>query len=155
MCALRARLAPCRFGSVPRGDSAASSRRTIGKALGPGRHKSARRVPVRPPATTAKGADLGHAVSDAMEAQSLWPFFLPRDYGRITNPAQATLLRAFISISSVYCLVGSGGSSAYHASKGAVRLLTKSTAIQYASDGIRANSVPCKYEASCWQASIR
>ena len=90
-----------------------------------------------------------------MEAQSLWPFFLPRDYGRITNPAQATLLRAFISISSVYCLVGSGGSSAYHASKGAVRLLTKSTAIQYASDGIRANSVPCKYEASCWQASIR
>lgn len=29
----------------------------------------------------------------------------------------------------------------YNASKGAVRLLTKSTAIQYASQGIRANSV--------------
>ena len=48
---------------------------------------------------------------------------------------------SIINISSVYGLVGSDGSSAYHASKGAVRLLTKSTAIQYASDGIRANSV--------------
>ena len=38
-------------------------------------------------------------------------------------------------------MVGSGGSSAYHASKGAVRLLTKSTAIQYAAEGIRANSI--------------
>lgn len=48
---------------------------------------------------------------------------------------------SIINISSIYGLVGSGGSSAYHASKGAVRLLTKSTAIQYASEGIRANSV--------------
>ena len=29
----------------------------------------------------------------------------------------------------------------YHASKGAVRLLTKATAIQYANDGIRCNSI--------------
>ena len=48
---------------------------------------------------------------------------------------------SIINISSVYGLVGSGGSSAYHASKGAVRLLTKSTAIQYAGEGIRANSI--------------
>ncbi len=48
---------------------------------------------------------------------------------------------SIINISSIYGLVGSGGSSAYHASKGAVRLLTKSTAIQYASEGIRVNSV--------------
>jgi len=48
---------------------------------------------------------------------------------------------SIINISSVFGLVGSGGSSAYHASKGAVRLLTKSTAIQYAAEGIRANSV--------------
>ena len=48
---------------------------------------------------------------------------------------------SIINISSVYGLVGSAGSTAYHASKGAVRLLTKSTAIQYAADGIRANSV--------------
>ena len=38
-------------------------------------------------------------------------------------------------------MVGSPYSSAYNASKGAVRLLTKSTAIQYAKEGIRANSV--------------
>jgi len=37
-------------------------------------------------------------------------------------------------------LVG-GRTSAYAASKGAVRILTKSTAIQYAGDGIRCNSV--------------
>ena len=48
---------------------------------------------------------------------------------------------SIINISSIYGLVGSGGGSAYHASKGAVRLLTKSTAVQYASEGIRANSV--------------
>ena len=46
-----------------------------------------------------------------------------------------------INISSVFGIVGSGGFTAYHASKGAVRLLTKSTAIQYAGEGIRANSV--------------
>lgn len=48
---------------------------------------------------------------------------------------------SIINISSIYGLVGSGGSGAYHASKGAVRLLTKATAIQYAGEGIRANSV--------------
>ena len=48
---------------------------------------------------------------------------------------------SIINISSVAGLVGNPFSSAYDASKGAVRLLTKSTAIQYAKDGIRANSV--------------
>jgi cyclopentanol dehydrogenase len=39
-------------------------------------------------------------------------------------------------------LVGTDNSSPqYQASKGSVRLLTKATAIQYASDGIRVNSV--------------
>ena len=47
---------------------------------------------------------------------------------------------SIINISSIAGLVG-GTTSAYGASKGAVRLLTKSTAIQYAADGIRANSV--------------
>jgi len=37
--------------------------------------------------------------------------------------------------------VGSHRSTAYNASKGAVRLLTKSTAIQHAREGIRVNSV--------------
>jgi NAD(P)-dependent dehydrogenase (short-subunit alcohol dehydrogenase family) len=37
--------------------------------------------------------------------------------------------------------VGSPSSTAYNASKGAVRLFTKATALQHAGDGIRANSV--------------
>jgi NAD(P)-dependent dehydrogenase (short-subunit alcohol dehydrogenase family) len=48
---------------------------------------------------------------------------------------------SIINISSVAGLIGGPISTAYNASKGAVRLLTKSTAIQYAKDGIRANSV--------------
>ena len=48
---------------------------------------------------------------------------------------------SIVNISSVAGLVGSKETTAYTASKGAVRLLTKSTAIQYASEGIRANSV--------------
>jgi len=48
---------------------------------------------------------------------------------------------SIINISSICGIVGSGGSASYHASKGAVRLLTKSTAIQYAQEGIRSNSI--------------
>ena len=48
---------------------------------------------------------------------------------------------SIINISSMWGLVGSGGSAGYHASKGAVRLFTKSTAIQYARESIRANSI--------------
>ena len=48
---------------------------------------------------------------------------------------------SIINIPSVYGMVGSVTSAAYHASKGAVRIFSKSTAIQYASENIRANSV--------------
>ena len=48
---------------------------------------------------------------------------------------------SIINISSIAGLIGSRGAAAYGASKGAVRIFTKSTAIQYAADGIRANSV--------------
>lgn len=48
---------------------------------------------------------------------------------------------SIINLSSVAGLVGSADASAYNASKGAVRLLTKSTAVQYAKDGIRVNSI--------------
>ena len=48
---------------------------------------------------------------------------------------------SIINISSTAGLVGSRTSAAYSASKGAVRLFTKSTAIQYAAEGIRANSI--------------
>ena len=48
---------------------------------------------------------------------------------------------SIVNISSTAGLVGSLHSTAYTASKGAVRLLTKATAVQYAGEGIRANSV--------------
>ncbi len=48
---------------------------------------------------------------------------------------------SIVNISSIYGLVGSPTSTAYHAAKGAIRLFTKSTAIQYAGDNIRANSI--------------
>ena len=46
-----------------------------------------------------------------------------------------------INISSVLGLVGSGAAAAYQASKGAVRLLTKTAAVEYATRGVRVNSV--------------
>ena len=46
---------------------------------------------------------------------------------------------SIINISSIAGLVG--GKNAYGASKGAVRFFTKATAVQYAGEGIRANSV--------------
>ena len=49
---------------------------------------------------------------------------------------------SIINISSTAGLTGNtGGSSAYTATKGAVRLFTKATAIQYAKENIRCNSV--------------
>src|SRR2546426_9631153 len=48
---------------------------------------------------------------------------------------------SIINISSIFGLVGSPGFAAYHASKGGVRLLTKSTALAHASDNIRANGI--------------
>jgi cyclopentanol dehydrogenase len=49
---------------------------------------------------------------------------------------------SIINISSTAGLVGSPyGSSAYTATKGAVRLFTKATAVQHAKDKIRCNSV--------------
>lgn len=48
---------------------------------------------------------------------------------------------SILNVSSIYGLVGSGGAAAYHASKGAVRLLSKTAAIEYAPFEIRVNSI--------------
>ena len=59
----------------------------------------------------------------------------------------APLLRAagggsIINLSSIYGAVGGDGAAiAYHASKGAVRLMTKNAAVLYAKEGIRVMSV--------------
>ncbi|MCF7989614.1 MAG: glucose 1-dehydrogenase [Thiohalocapsa sp.] len=48
---------------------------------------------------------------------------------------------SIINLSSIYGIVGAPDIPAYHASKGAVRLMTKTDALLYAADGIRVNSV--------------
>jgi NAD(P)-dependent dehydrogenase (short-subunit alcohol dehydrogenase family) len=60
--------------------------------------------------------------------------------------AMLPLLRAsrhasIINTSSVLGLIGGGGAAAYHATKGAVRLLTKTAAVEYATAGVRVNSI--------------
>ena len=48
---------------------------------------------------------------------------------------------SIINLSSIYGLVGAPDVPPYHASKGAVRLMTKTDALTYASDRIRVNSI--------------
>ena len=48
---------------------------------------------------------------------------------------------SIINISSGAGIIGSGMAAAYHGAKGAVRILTKTAAIEYAKEGIRINSV--------------
>jgi NAD(P)-dependent dehydrogenase (short-subunit alcohol dehydrogenase family) len=48
---------------------------------------------------------------------------------------------SIINVSSIFSLIGSPSSTAYHAAKGAIRSFTKAAAVQYASEGIRVNSV--------------
>jgi len=48
---------------------------------------------------------------------------------------------SIINISSIFGLIGSAGSIAYHGSKGAVRLLTRVAASQYAPEKMRVNSI--------------
>ncbi|HMH67561.1 MAG TPA: glucose 1-dehydrogenase [Pinirhizobacter sp.] len=48
---------------------------------------------------------------------------------------------SIINLSSIYGLVGAPDIPAYHASKGAVRLMSKTDALLFADDGIRVNSI--------------
>ena len=48
---------------------------------------------------------------------------------------------SIVNLSSIYGIIGAPDLPPYHASKGAVRLMTKTDALLYASDGIRVNSV--------------
>lgn len=48
---------------------------------------------------------------------------------------------AIVNISSVYGIIGSPNMFSYHAAKGAVRLMTKAAALEYAKQNIRINSV--------------
>jgi len=48
---------------------------------------------------------------------------------------------SIINLSSIYGIIGAGDIPPYHASKGAVRLMTKNDALIYARENIRVNSV--------------
>lgn len=48
---------------------------------------------------------------------------------------------SIINLSSIYGLIGNGDVPPYHASKGAVRLMSKNDAVTYAKENIRVNSV--------------
>jgi NAD(P)-dependent dehydrogenase (short-subunit alcohol dehydrogenase family) len=52
---------------------------------------------------------------------------------------------AIINLSSIAGLIGVGGIAPYHASKGAVRLMSKNDAITYAPEKIRVNSIHPAY----------
>ncbi|WP_250556341.1 SDR family NAD(P)-dependent oxidoreductase [Pseudonocardia lacus] len=65
---------------------------------------------------------------------------------------RATGSGSIVTISSIFGLVGSGGIPAYHASKGAVRAMTKTDALAYAPDRIRVNSVHPGY---VWTDMVR
>lgn len=48
---------------------------------------------------------------------------------------------SIVNVSSIWGSVATAGFAAYHASKGAVTVLTRNAAVSYATDGIRANCV--------------
>lgn len=48
---------------------------------------------------------------------------------------------SIVNVVSIYAMVGSRAGTAYHASKGAARALSRAAAVQYAPEGIRVNAV--------------
>ena len=65
--------------------------------------------------------------------------FLRQDAG--SEALQASGNGSVVNISSMYGIVGGLGGPSYAAAKGAVRILTKNTALGWAKKGVRANSV--------------
>lgn len=59
----------------------------------------------------------------------------------VLDSMKATGAGSIINISSIYGIVGAPSAAAYQATKGAVRLLTKATASDYAPFNIRVNSI--------------
>ena len=59
----------------------------------------------------------------------------------VLEPMRSAGGGSIVNISSIFGLIGSGGAAAYHSSKGAIRLLTKTAAAEFASIPIRVNSV--------------
>lgn len=57
------------------------------------------------------------------------------------EPMRAAGGGSVVNVSSIFGIIGSPSSTAYHAAKGAIRTFTKAAAVQYAPEGIRVNSL--------------
>ena len=62
---------------------------------------------------------------------------------------------SIINFSSIYGIASAGGSTAYQSTKGAVRLMTKSAAIEFVDDNIRINSIcPGMFDTNLFESSV-
>jgi cyclopentanol dehydrogenase len=92
------------------------------------------------------------------------------DFHRITNVNQLGVLLgmkavvpameragggSIINIASIYGIAGAGISTAYQGTKGAVRLMTKSAALEFVGKNIRVNSVcPGMFDTNLFETSV-
>lgn len=62
---------------------------------------------------------------------------------------------SIINFSSIYGISGAGVSTAYQATKGAVRLMSKSAALEFVGDNIRINSIhPGMFDTNLFETSV-
>ncbi len=102
----------------------------------------------RPPGMTVQTSGVTTGVKIAEQTLENWNLIMAVNSTGVflgTKAVIPAMQRAgggsIINISSICGIVGSFANGAYHASKGAVRIFSKSAAIQYATDQIRVNSV--------------
>lgn len=62
---------------------------------------------------------------------------------------------SIINFASIYGISGAGVSTAYQSTKGAVRLMTKSAAVEFVGDNIRVNSIcPGMFDTNLFESSV-
>ncbi len=62
---------------------------------------------------------------------------------------------SIINIASIYGISGAGLSTAYQSTKGAVRLMTKSAAMEFVADNIRINTIcPGMFDTNLFESSV-
>jgi NAD(P)-dependent dehydrogenase (short-subunit alcohol dehydrogenase family) len=62
---------------------------------------------------------------------------------------------SIINFASIYGIAGAGSSTAYQSTKGAVRLMTKSAAMEFVGDNIRVNAIcPGMFDTNLFESSV-
>ncbi len=62
---------------------------------------------------------------------------------------------SIINFASIYGIAGAGSSTAYQSTKGAVRLMTRSAAMEFVDDNIRINAIcPGMFETNLFESSV-